>query len=416
MKRNLIAIINGTIITPQDIIQNGAILIENQRIKQVGSVRQVIVPQDASKIDAKNQLVVPGFIDLHLQGSFGYDVWDLPSPKRSSGFAQAGETETSLGTLSQKLLCGGTTSFLATTEYHQPTIKRLCRFIGNPKSEIRPDFAKASSGENPKLASCLGIHLEGPFINPERKGGIPQESIHKPSEKILDKVYKLTGGHLKMMTIAPELKNALPMIKNLVNNRIIASIGHTNATFAEAKQGFAAGISHTTHLFNQITAIHHRSPGATLACLLDDRITVQIICDGIHLDWEIIKLIYKLKGSAQIALITDAVRAAGLPDGIYYSQGHGRKSIVKNGKVTRPDGTIAGSTLTMNRAVANAVNNGGIPLHDAVQMATLTPAKILGLSHRIGSITPNKDADIIILDNQFGVTQAIIKGVLAFSR
>jgi N-acetylglucosamine-6-phosphate deacetylase len=392
MKDELIAIINGSIVTPKKIIQNGTVIIENQKIKHVGLVRQIKVPKDAIQLNATEHLVVPGFIDLHIQGSFGYDVWD--------------ENETSLTALCQKLLSGGTTSFLATTEYHQPTLKRLRRFMENPKSEIR----------NPKSAMMLGIHLEGPFINPDKKGGIPQESILKPSKKVLDQVYSLSGEKLKMLTIAPELKPAIPIIQNLVKKGIIASIGHTNATFAEAKQGFDAGISHATHLFNQITAIHHRTPGATLACLLDDRITVQVICDGIHLDWEIIKLIYQLKGAAQIALITDAVRAAGLPDGTYYSQGHGRKMNVKNGKVTRPDGTIAGSTLTMNRAVANAVNNVGIPLLDAIQMATITPAKILGVAHHIGSIAPNKDADIAILDKQFKVTQTIIKGFRAFSR
>ncbi|MDI6783048.1 MAG: N-acetylglucosamine-6-phosphate deacetylase, partial [bacterium] len=390
-----IAIINGTIVTPQEIIQHGTVLIENQRIKQVGSGRQVKVPQDASKIDTKNQLVVPGFIDLHLQGSFGYDVWD--------------ENETSFTELCKHLLSGGTTSFLATTEYHPPTFERLRNYCNKPTADPECSFGASwiHGKRNCRLptADCLGIHLEGPFINPERKGGIPQESIQQPNKKILNNVYKLTGGHLKMMTIAPELKNALPLIKDLVNNGIVASIGHSNATFAEAKRGFDAGISHTTHIFNQLTAIHHREPGATLACLLDDRVTVQVICDGIHLDWEIIKLIYHLKGPDRIALITDAIRAAGLPNGIYSSQGHGRKSIVKDGKVTRPDGTIAGSTLTMNQAVANAVNQAGIPLLDAVQMATLTPAKILGLSHRIGSIAPNQDADIVILDNQFRVTQ-----------
>jgi N-acetylglucosamine-6-phosphate deacetylase len=262
----------------------------------------------------------------------------------------------------------------------------------------------------------LGIHLEGPFINPDRKGGIPEESIQKPNKKILDKIYTLSNNHLKMMTIAPELKNALPLIKDLVNHKIIASIGHTAASFDEAKRGFDTGISHTTHLFNQITPIHHRTPGATLASLLDDRITVQVIADGIHLDWEIIKLIYKLKGPDRIALITDAVRPAGLPDGIYYSQGHGRESIVKNGKVTRPDGTIAGSTLTMDRAVANAVNRAGIPFPEAVRMATLTPATILGLKTRIGSIAPNHDADLVILDTQYKVTQTIIKGSPLISR
>ena len=384
MRRNLIAITNGIIITPTTIIEKGVLLIENHRIKQVGLATKIRVPKTASILDATNQLVVPGFIDLHLQGSFGYDVWD--------------ENETSLSQLCQLLLAGGTTSFLATTEYHPPTIKRLRCYLENQKSEI----------SNQQSATMLGIHLEGPFINPDKKGGIPAKSIQKPSKKILKHIYQLTGKHLKMMTIAPELNRSLPLITDLVEQGFIASIGHTNATFAEAKQGFDAGITHTTHLFNQITPIHHREPGATLACLLDDRITVQVICDGIHLDWEIIKLIYQLKGASQIALITDAVRPAGLPDGIYYSQGHGRKSIVKNGKVTRPDGTIAGSTLTMNRAIANAVSYCGIPLLDAIRMATLTPAKILGISHRVGSIKPNKDAVLVILDKQFRVVKTFV--------
>ncbi|MCX7919020.1 MAG: N-acetylglucosamine-6-phosphate deacetylase [bacterium] len=388
MKNNRIAIINGTIVTPISLIQNGTLVIENQRIKQVGHRERIKLPKDAVIINAANQLVVPGFIDLHLQGAYGYDVWDEP--------------ETALPTLCKNLLQGGTTAFLATTEFHPPTISRLSRFLATQNSA--PDSEPA--------ATCIGIHLEGPFINPERKGGIPGESIQPPSKKLLKEIERLSQGNLKMLTIAPELLGTIPIIQHVVDHGIIAAIGHTNASFAEAKRSFDAGITHTTHIFNQMTPIHHRNSGATLACLLDDRISVQVICDGIHLDWEIIKLIYRLKGANRMVLITDAIRAAGLPDGIYHSQGHGRKIIVKNGKVTRPDGTIAGSTLTMNRAVANAVHYCQIPLKAAIRMATLTPAQILGVSHRIGSIAPNREANIVVLDNRFRVKKVFVKGVI----
>ncbi|MFB3894764.1 MAG: N-acetylglucosamine-6-phosphate deacetylase [bacterium] len=398
MQTSYLAIINGCIITPLNIIDGGTIIIKNRRILRIGPTSKIAIPRSAKIIDARLRWVVPGYIDLHLQGAFGHDVWD--------------EDTSSLPALCNKLIAAGTTGFLATTEFHIPTIKRLREFM-ECGLRIADCGIKNSKSEIINLQSTmLGIHLEGPFINPDRKGGIPVESIHKPSRFLLSKIFSLADQYLKMMTLAPELKNSVPLVRDLVSHRVIAAIGHTAATFAEAKRGFDAGISHTTHIFNQITPIHHRNPGATLASLLDDRITVQVICDGIHLDWEIIKLIYKLKGPKKIALITDAVKPAGLPDGIYYSQGHGRKSIVKNGKVTRPDGTIAGSTLTMDRAVANAVKYAKIPFVDAIQMATLTPASILGISHQVGTIAPNKIANLVILDNQYRVTQTVINGVL----
>jgi N-acetylglucosamine-6-phosphate deacetylase len=230
----------------------------------------------------------------------------------------------------------------------------------------------------------------------------------------LDKILKASGGKLKMMTIAPELKGASGIIKKLKKEKVIASFGHSNATYEETKKGIAAGITHATHIFNAMRPIHHRDPGPLPALLTDDRISVQLIADGVHIRPEIVRLILKLKGAENICLITDSMSSMGLPDGKYAYDGWGYES--KNGVCRYKDGTLIGTALPLNKMVRRMIEFGGIGLQDALKMVTINPAKALGIHNRKGSIGEGKDADLVIMDEDLDVEVTIVGGEVVYRR
>ncbi|MCX5715791.1 MAG: N-acetylglucosamine-6-phosphate deacetylase, partial [Candidatus Omnitrophica bacterium] len=247
----------------------------------------------------------------------------------------------------------------------------------------------------------------------------------------LDKVLKTCNGKLKMMTIAPELsagggsamhrgkaglggKGALEIIKKLKKEKIIASFGHSDATFEETQKGIAAGINHATHLFNAMRSIHHRDPGPLPALLTDDRVSVQLIADGVHIHPEIIKLILKLKGVKNICLITDSMSSMGLPDGKYAYDGWNYES--KDGACRYKDGTLIGTALPLNKIVKRMMEFTGISLNEALTMVTINPAKALGIHDRKGSIEEGKDADLVIMDEDLNVEMTIVGGEVVYEK
>jgi len=376
----------GDVVVEGAVLPRASILIENGFIAGVFPGDGNLPAGAFRSVDARGCIVAPGFIDLHIQGTAGYDVWQ-------------GSSESVLE-LAKVLPRYGCTRFLATTHFDTKVV-----------GVIREASLKQSSG-----ARIEGIHLEGPFINPEKRGAIDAADLAQPSMEKLSAILDACGGLLRMMTIAPELDGAVNLIRHLRGEGIIASIGHTTATAGEAEKGFAAGITHATHLFNAMSPFNHRAPGAAGAILTTDGVSAQLIADGIHLDPLALRLAYRAKRKEDLVLVTDAVAPAGLGEGQYTAQGHGSRIISKGGAVRLENGTLAGSALTINRAVANFIRFTGPPLADAISMASLYPARVLGIDGEVGSISKGKIADIVILGEDFSVRRTFIAGREAYSR
>ena len=260
----------------------------------------------------------------------------------------------------------------------------------------------------------MGSHLEGPFVNPVKCGMIARRNITAYSPKKLDDILAGAKGCIKMMTAAPELKGAVELIKRLKKNKIVVSIGHTDATYKEAMKGFDAGITHATHIFNAMRGLHHRQPGAAGAALMDERVSAQLIADGKHLHPAVVKLVVRQKWPDKIALITDSMSATGLAEGRY--EYNGLKYESKEGlAVYYGSNTLIGTTLTLNKIIKRIVNMGIASLQEAVQMASLTPAAVLGIDGKKGSLEAGKDADIIVMDKDCSVEMTIINGNICWS-
>ena len=333
--------------------------------------------------------LVPGFIDLHIHGANGFDVMDA--------------SKDALAGISAALLKEGVTSFLATTMTSD--ISAIERAMNACKNFI----ASKSKG-----ATMLGLHLEGPFISTKKTGAQNAKNIIAPDIDKFKELQTASGNNIKIVTLAPECQNSEALIDYLQQQKIIASIGHSDATFAEAKDAFAKGANYTTHLFNAMRGIHHREPGCVTAALLDDNVWVEIIADGKHLHPEIINLILKLKGIDKTILITDAMRAKCMQDGVYDLGG--QDVTVKNNTATLSDGTLAGSLLKIPDALKNIIKYTKLDLSNAVKMVTENPAKALGVFDRIGSIKVGKNADLVVLDEKFNVVEVFQYKGLSFPR
>jgi len=381
MSQNLL-ITNCKLFTAQD--QTTSILIENGTITQVGQIDPAITYEN--KLDAQGRIIAPGFIDIHIQGAGGADILD--------GTADA------LKTISQTCARFGTTSFLATTVF-KPNQK-------NKHLTIAAEYV----GQNLGGANLLGIHIEGPFISPQKRGMVQPDCLCPPSSEILDKIQDVTGGRLKMMTIAPELPDNLPIIRRLVSSGIIASFGHSNATYEQTLAGFEAGISHVTHLFNAMPSVHHRSPGPLIAIFQTKQVTTQLITDGVHIHPAVLRLAFEILGPGRIIPITDGMQAMGLPDGKYVYNGIEYES--KNGAARYKDDTLIGTALGLSQLLTRLMQFTNCPLDTAIKTVTENPAKLLGMSDKKGFIAPGKDADLVLLDQDYSVHTTIIAGKIVF--
>jgi N-acetylglucosamine-6-phosphate deacetylase len=338
-------------------------------------------------LDFNNDFISPGFIDIHIHGAYGRDIIE-------------GE-ESAIETISSFIASKGTTGFLPTilTAPLEDMINSLYsieKYIKNKEKEI-------------KGAKILGINIEGPFLNKKYKGAQREDCILLPNFEILK---KLTTNNVKLMTLAPEVEGCCEIIKYLNNMGIKISAGHTDAMSSDMEKAISLGLSHITHLFNGMRPLHHREPGIIGVALINNNISVEIIADGIHLSPYILKLVGMIKPKEKIILITDSMMATGLSDGEYKLAE--QRVFVKDGKATLSDGTIAGSTLTLNMAVKNMVEKGGFKIEDAVFMASYSPSLLLGLEDRKGSLEIGKDADITIFDDNFNVKMTIVEGKVVF--
>ena len=380
-------ILNGTIITPFQLLKDKAICIEKGKISSIKDRRYIINHVNTEIIDAAGGFIVPGFIDIHVHGGGGFDVMD-------GDYEAVKEVAITHSRF-------GTTAFLPTT-----------MTMSKEKILISLESINKAFIEGTGAAEILGVHLEGPFINPQKKGAQKEEDIIKASVEDFIEFNQASGNLICIVTIAPEMPGAIELIRWLHKNNIIASVGHSNATYGEVQEGIKAGLTHATHIFNAMRGFDHREPGAAGAALSSPKLIVEMIADGVHLHPVTMKMIVKIKEPEKIILITDAISATSKPEGTY-SLG-GQEVMVANGEARLKDGTLAGSILTLDKAVRNMVNIAGISLMEAIRKVTINPAKCLGVENKKGSLEQGKDADIVILDGNLKVNVTMIRGQIVY--
>lgn len=357
--------------------------VENGKIVYIGD--------DGSQIESlfeTDGIVVPGFIDQHIHGAGGADTMD--------------GTEEALQTISETVAREGTTGFLATTMTQSP------ENISNALKAVKEIIEKGEF----KGAEVIGVHLEGPFISPKHIGAQPLEYVAKPSVEVFDEYDKISGGNIKIVTLAPEQEGGYELASHLKNLGRVASIGHTGAKYDDVEKAVKSGMTNVTHTYNAQTALHHREVGVVGSAMLFDELNCEVICDTIHVSVPAIRLVIKNKPHDKFTLITDAMRAKGMPDGL--SELGGQEVFVKNGEARLKDGTLAGSVLKMNVAVKNLVEKAGVSFTDAVDFATRNPAKNIGVINERGTIEVGKRADFTVLDKEFNVLYTVVGGNVVY--
>lgn len=393
MDRTLI--FNGRIITPYRTINNGSILVEDGKIADISEGRLPV--SECTTIDAKGLYVSPGFIDIHTHGGGGFDFMD-------------GTVEAYLGAAIEHAK-HGTTALVPTT-------------VTSTKESLKETFEiykKAKASKN-KGAALLGLHLEGPYFSMEQRGAQDPRYIKNPEREEYEKILSWSDDIIRW-SAAPELDGAMEFGRFLKEKNILPSIGHSNAIYEEVIEAFENGYTHITHLYSGMSGVRrinaYRYAGVIESAFLIDEMTVEIIADGAHLPSSLLKLIYKIKGPDKIALVTDSMRAAGMPEGESILGGirDGQKVIVEDGVAKLPDRTaFAGSVATADRLVRTMINIAQVPLIDAVRMMTTTPAKIMKIDDRKGSIVVGKDADLVIFDEDINIQTTMVEGEVVYSR
>jgi N-acetylglucosamine-6-phosphate deacetylase len=370
-------VLGGTLVHPDSgTLTRGDLAVEGGKIAHFSGNADVA-------IDAQGLYVAPGFIDLQVNGGVGHNFEDA-SPAEVRGIADF-------------YVSHGATGLLATT-------------VTAPIPAIRDTIGRVKRAAHPAI---LGVHIEGPFISPKRKGAHNPEYILPPSRERFDGLVAGYTGFIKVVTLAPELPGAEELIERVLEIGAIPSLGHSDATYEQALAALKKGVRLFTHTFNAMREFHHRAPGAVGAALTSEAM-VELIADGIHVHPGAMKLLYLAKGVDRICLVTDAISAAGLADGEYRLGG--LQVFVEGGIARLADGTLAGSTLTMDRAVKNFMEFTGCSLPEAVRCATLNPARLLGIDDRKGSLEVGKDADIVIFDEDLTVHYTIISGEVVYAR
>lgn len=390
---------NASIFLPSGFIHNASLYVKE------GKILHIFKEQDPSAlyqgnnideiIDVKGSFLVPGFIDVHVHGGNGYDVMS-GNKKDIDGLCQFHASK-------------GTTSLLPTTVTHnQHVIETAIKAI---MASMKESFVQTKGSE------ILGIHLEGPFLNAERAGAQNPQYIRKPNINELNKYVELSQGNIRLMTIAPEQEGALEVIEYGVKHGITMSIGHSDSNYDIVHQAVIKGVSHVTHLFNGMSPLHHREPGVAGAALMLDALAVEVICDGIHMSKEVISFVFQVKPEDKIVLITDCVSAAGCKNGRY--ELGSLPIVLKDNQVRLINennviGSLAGSCLTMDQALRNVMQFTGLKLEQILPTLTINPAKQIGCSHRKGSIEIGKDADLVILDQKYGIMATYVNGEKVF--
>jgi N-acetylglucosamine-6-phosphate deacetylase len=373
--------------TPVDEFPDPFLVIEDGHISEISSRASRTIPTNATVVDFGDAALAPGFLDIHLHGGAGLDVM------------RASVDE--LPRLGQFLASHGVTGYFATTV--AAPLDATCAAL----DRLADSIDKSADGKSTLEARPIGIHLEGPFLSHKRRGVHPPEYLVEPTVPIFERFWKAARGHVRMLTIAPEIPGALEVIAEAARRNVCVSIGHSDAELPVAREAVKAGARHATHTFNAMRPLDHRNPGIIGEVLSDDSITADIIVDGIHVSPEVVKLFLQAKGPERAVLITDAMSATGMPDGRY--QLGPIQVEVKEGKATAGD-SLAGSVLTMDRAVRNVTKFSHWTLREAVRAATLNPAQAVDLSTKYGKLAPGAEANFVVLSSAGDVLKTVVGG------
>src|ERR1035437_5223293 len=388
----MLAFTAARLLTPTDAVEHPLVLVEQGRVLEISARSSRQLPAGVSVSDFADRVMAPGYVDLHIHGSAGYDVMD--------------DTAEALPAIEQLLARHGVTSYFPTTvtapmDATLRALERLADAIENrEQNDNKKDDVKGRS-------LPLGIHLEGPFISHARRGVHPQENLLAPTLTLFEQFWQAARGRIRMMTIAPELDGAPEVIAEAARRGVCVSLGHSDADFDATERGITTGARHATHTFNAMRPLDHRSHGILGAVLTDGRVSADIIADGVHLDPAIVKLFAKAKGPEQTVLITDAISATGMPDGRYRL---GSFAVdVRDGKCMA-DGKLAGSVLTMDRAVRNLARFAARDLPQTVAAASQNPARVARIANK-GVLAVGADADFVVLNAEGEVLRTFIGGV-----
>src|SRR6266699_4186682 len=383
----MIALTAATLLTPMERIDQPLLLIEDGVIRRLGTRANSEIPANCRIVDLQDAILAPGLIDIHIHGGAGRDIMEANAE--------------ALPALERLLVCHGVSSYFPTTvtaplEATFAALERLAAAVESaqedPVDELR--------------AVPLGIHLEGPFISHTRRGVHPAQDLLPPTVQTFGRFWQVARGHIRIMTIAPELPGAPEVITEAARRGVCVSLGHSDADFQASRAGIAAGARHATHTFNAMRPLRHRDPGILGAVLTDSNLSADIIADGFHVDPAIVQLFLRAKGPDQAVFITDSTAATGMPDGIYRI---GTLEMeVKHG-VCRVRGTLAGSTLTLDQAVRNVMQFAHCDLEQVLRPATLNPARVAGLAGK-GILEVGVEADLVVLSPQGEVRNTIICG------
>jgi N-acetylglucosamine-6-phosphate deacetylase len=375
-------------ITPFEEISDALVVIQGSKISAVGRKGKVDLPRGAREINASGRTVVPGFVDVHIHGGGGHDVMQ--------------GTREALELITATVAAHGTTSLVATTvtaseKETRDSVAGIAHFILNTSQYPARELS----------AEILGIHFEGPFISPARRGVHPAKWIVAPSPELLAQLLKEARGTAQILTLAPELPGALELIIKARQAGLLVSLGHTDATYEQAQAAIEAGASHAAHVFNAMRPFSHRGTGVIGAVLTSPKVSAELIADGVHVDDAAMRMLVELKTPERVILVSDGISATGMPDGKYQL---GMFEVKVSGGVARnAEGKLAGSTLTLDRAMRNMVALG-VPLSSALRMVTANPARQIGLGARKGVLAPGADADLVFLDDKLEVSGVMTRG------
>jgi N-acetylglucosamine-6-phosphate deacetylase len=343
---------------------------------------------DATRLNAKGLTAGPGFVDVHVHGGGGHSFF-TSDPENIRAYARWAPRN-------------GVTGLLVST-------------VGRDAPETESAFAAlAPAIGEPGGAEALGFHMEGPFINPERKGAFPAEMLRLPSAEEFARFQAAAGGAIRQVTFAPELPGGLTLARAIAASGAVPAVGHTDATAEEARAGFDAGARHVTHLFNAMRPLHQREGGPIAACLLEERATCELICDGAHVAPEVLRMAYRILGPSRTVVVTDNLHIAGTQE----SGGTfgGQVVEVSGAKAVRTDGTIVGSVATMDQHFRNTIEFLGIDVSTAFRLCSTNPVRVAGAQARKGAIAPGMDGDVVLLDAELRVAATVCRGELAFER
>ena len=376
--------------TPLERVERPLVFVEDGVVVSVNSRDTREIPRGARLVDLGDATLAPGFIDIHIHGGAGHDVMEASAD--------------SLAAVEKLLFKHGVTTYFPTTvtapvDQTLTALEKLADAIEQPREAAGDGRAKPA-----------GIHLEGPFISHLRPGVHPPEDLLPPTLEMFERFWQASRGHVKVLTIAPELEGARTVIEEATRRGVCVSMGHSDADLSAAQAGVAAGVRHATHIFNAMRPLGHRDPGILGEALMDERLSAEIIADGIHVDPLVVSLFLRVKGAERAVLVTDATAATGMPDGRYRL---GSLEVdVEDGKCL-VNGKLAGSVLTMDKAVRNVVKFANWDLQRAVRLATLNPARTTGLPEKTGMLVPGAAADIVALSAKGDVLKTIVRGHVA---